>query len=42
MAVGWGLVGKHVNEEHKGGLVSLSKTQIGSDEGVVKKGVHPF
>lgn len=41
MAVGWGLVGKHLGEEDKGG-VSLSITQIGSYQSVVKKGVHPF
>lgn len=42
MAVGWGVVGKHVDKEHRGGPASFSKTQIGSYQSVVKKGVHPF
>lgn len=41
MAVGRGLVGKHVGEENKR-VASLSKTEISSLQGVVEEGAHPF
>lgn len=41
MAVGWGLVGKHVGEENKR-AASLSETEISSLQGVVEEGAQTF
>lgn len=41
VAVGRGLVGKHVGEEEER-LVGLAETEMGSDQSVVKEGRHPF